>query len=71
MGVVDGTHPLIFPLQILVLYNAVANDGLLARPYLVTEIQRFGETIESFKPTILNRKIASEESFFHKRSRYP
>lgn len=47
------------PLQMLTFYNAIANDGELVKPYLVSEIQRFGETIKTFKPTILKRKIAS------------
>mgnify|MGYP000473182137 CR=1 FL=1 len=50
------------PLQILTFYNAVANNGTLVKPYLVSEIQRFGETTETFKPTILKRQIASDRT---------
>lgn len=52
------------PLQLLQFYNAVANDGVMVKPYLVSEIQQFGETIEKFRPTIIKRKIASEETVF-------
>lgn len=49
------------PLQTLNLYNAVANDGVMVKPYLVSEIQDHGETIEKFKPTVINKKIASDK----------
>ena len=48
------------PLQLLTFFNAVANDGVLVKPQLVTEIQRYGEVIERFKPTILNNRFASK-----------
>ncbi|MEN0002625.1 MAG: penicillin-binding protein [Bacteroidota bacterium] len=47
------------PLQILTFFNAVANDGEMVKPYLVKEISRFGETIDQFRPVVLQRKIAS------------
>lgn len=50
------------PLQLLTFYNAIANGGTLVKPYVVQEIQRFGETIRTFKPTILKRKIASAKT---------
>ncbi len=50
------------PLQMLTFYNAVANNGELVKPYLVSEIQRFGETVKTFQPTILKRKIASSRT---------
>jgi cell division protein FtsI (penicillin-binding protein 3) len=49
----------ITPLQLLNFYNAVANDGVMMKPMLVTEIQRFGETIERIKPIALKQRIAS------------
>jgi len=54
-----GYEVLITPLQLLNFYNAVANDGRMMRPYLVSEIQHFGETIKTYKPTVVNRGIAS------------
>lgn len=50
------------PLQLLTFYNAVANGGTLVKPYLVSEIQRFGVTTQKFKPTILKRQIASDHT---------
>ena len=50
------------PLQMLTFYNAVANDGCMMKPYLVKEVQRFGETISRFKPTILKKEIAQSST---------
>lgn len=47
------------PLQLLTFYNAVANDGKMMKPYLVSAIQRMGKTKEQFYPTVINRRIAS------------
>ena len=46
------------PLQLLTFYNAIANDGQMMKPYLVEEIQQYGETIKRFPPTVVKRKIA-------------
>ena len=50
------------PLQILTLYNTVANNGLMVKPHLVTEIQLFGQTVEKIPPTVVNRRIASSST---------
>jgi cell division protein FtsI (penicillin-binding protein 3) len=47
------------PLQILSLYNAVANDGKMMRPMFVEEIRQTGSIVKQFTPTVLNRSIAS------------
>ncbi len=52
----------ITPLQLLAFYNAIANNGVLVKPYLVSEIQRFGKIVRTFKPTILKRRIASSKT---------
>jgi cell division protein FtsI (penicillin-binding protein 3) len=57
-----GYETALTPLQMLNLYNAVANDGQMMQPYLLSDIQRFGEVIKTFKPTIVKRKIASKKS---------
>lgn len=48
----------ITPLQLLNLYNSVANNGKMMKPYLVSEIKRFDETVETFQPTVVNEEIA-------------
>ena len=57
-----GYELTITPLQLLNFYNAVANNGVMMKPYLVERIQNFGEVEEVFKPTIVNRKIASKNT---------
>ncbi len=47
------------PLQILTLYNAVANEGKMVRPMFTEEIKQTGSTLKSFKPTVINRAIAN------------
>lgn len=48
------------PLNILSLYNAVANNGKLLSPIFVREIRRLGNPIEQFKAKVLNDKICSD-----------
>ncbi len=47
------------PLQTLTLYNAVANNGRMMKPYLVDNIQKDGIIIKQFEPTVLRENIAS------------
>jgi len=46
------------PLQLLAFYNAVANNGKYMKPYLVTQIQHFGETLKTFNPIVIKEQIA-------------
>ena len=48
------------PLQILNFYNAIANNGQMIKPYLVSEVQRNGKTVRSFGPEVLHPMICSE-----------
>lgn len=57
-----GYETAITPLQMLTFYNAVANDGEMMKPYLLSEVQRFGESIKTYKPTIVKRRIASKKT---------
>ena len=50
------------PLQLITLYNAIANGGRMMKPLFVTEIRRGGQTIEKYDPVVLNEHIASPES---------
>jgi cell division protein FtsI (penicillin-binding protein 3) len=47
----------ISPLNTLTLYNAIANDGKMMKPYLVNSVQVDGNAIAQFQPTVLNEKI--------------
>lgn len=48
------------PLQMLVLYNAVANDGKMISPLFVREIRKVGNTVKTFKARVINEQIASK-----------
>lgn len=47
------------PLQILTLYNAVANGGRMMKPMFVKEIRKEGVTLQTIEPVVLNEHIAS------------
>ncbi|MFM9948563.1 MAG: penicillin-binding protein [Saprospiraceae bacterium] len=50
------------PLQLLTFFNTIANDGQLVKPMLVSEIQRFGKTLETFPTTVVKERIASKRT---------
>jgi cell division protein FtsI (penicillin-binding protein 3) len=50
------------PLQLITLYNAIANGGRMMKPQFVTEIRRGSQTVEKYDPICLNEHIASPES---------
>lgn len=50
------------PLQTLVLYNAVANNGKMVAPLFVKEIRHLGNTVERFEPRVINPQIASPKT---------
>lgn len=49
------------PLHTLSLYNAIANDGKMMKPYLVNSIQSNGIVIKQFEPTVLDKSICKPE----------
>ena len=57
-----GYEELVTPLHLLMLYNAVANNGKMMRPYLVNSIKEMGIEIKSFSPRVLVDKICSDET---------
>lgn len=50
------------PLQTLTLYNAVANDGKMIKPFFVKEIKEWNKTIKKYNTEIINKKICSDET---------
>ena len=50
------------PMQILMFYNAIANNGRMVRPMLVTSIQQNGEDIKRFKPETVKSSICSSST---------
>ncbi len=50
------------PLQMLTLYNAVANNGEMVKPIFVKEIKEWNKTIKKFDREIINPKICSDQT---------
>jgi len=57
-----GYEVLVSPLQTLTLYNAVANNGKMMKPYLVNEIHQDGVVIEQKSPEVVIDGICSEQT---------
>ncbi|HEX8278664.1 MAG TPA: penicillin-binding protein 2, partial [Segetibacter sp.] len=57
-----GYNLTVSPLQMLTLYNAVANNGKMMRPYLVNEIREDGRTLQQFQPTVMVDSICSKQT---------
>jgi cell division protein FtsI (penicillin-binding protein 3) len=57
-----GYEIMLSPLQLLTVYNAVANNGRLMKPYLVNEIRNYGITIKKNEPIVLNEHVCSEST---------
>lgn len=49
------------PLHTLMLYNAIANNGKLMKPYLVNSIKNNGVLVQEFEPLILDENICKPE----------
>ena len=47
------------PLQLLTVYNAVANDGKMVKPRFIKEIQDRGDVVEKMKTDVINSMIVS------------
>ncbi len=50
------------PMQIMMFYNAIANNGRMMRPMLVHAIQQNGEVVRSFKPEVVKSSICSSRT---------
>lgn len=49
------------PLHTLMLYNAIANNGKMMKPYLVDAIKNNGITVKQFEPTVLDGQVAKPD----------
>ncbi|MFK7951305.1 MAG: penicillin-binding protein [Ekhidna sp.] len=50
------------PLQMLTLYNAVANDGKMVKPMIVKSVLKADKEVEDFDTEIINKKICSPKT---------
>lgn len=55
-----GYELTITPLQTLTLYNAIANNGVMMKPYFVTDVMEGGLPKEHFDPVVLNKKLIAD-----------
>lgn len=57
-----GYNVQVTPMQTITLYNAIANNGRMMRPYLVSAIRDENETLRTMQPTTVDEKICSDET---------
>ena len=57
-----GYEELVTPLHMLMLYNAVANNGKMMQPYLVNSVREYGVDVKKISPKVLVEKICSDET---------
>jgi cell division protein FtsI (penicillin-binding protein 3) len=57
-----GYNLLISPLQTLTLYNAIANQGKMMRPYLVSAIREEGVLIKEINPVTVHESVCSNQT---------
>lgn len=57
-----GYEELVTPLHMVMLYNAVANNGRMMKPYLVNAVREYGVEVQSFEPVAVVDKIADDET---------
>ena len=50
-----GYGVLISPLHTCMLYNAIANNGNMMKPYLVSSIKEYGKVVQNFEPTLVEK----------------
>lgn len=50
------------PLQTLIFYNAIANDGIMVKPRFIRQVRAMNRDIETFEVEIINPQIASNET---------
>lgn len=57
-----GYEVLVSPLQTLMLYNAVANNGTMMKPYLVSQVAQGGIALKTFAPQVMEQSICSQST---------
>ncbi|AXY77689.1 PASTA domain-containing protein [Paraflavitalea soli] len=57
-----GYEVLVSPLQTLMLYNAIANDGKMMKPYLVNAVKENGLVVKENHPEVLEQAVCNEQT---------
>lgn len=63
-----GYEVQITPLHTCMLYNAVANNGKMMRPYLISEVREYGNTIYKKQPQVIEKAIGDSATVAQLRS---
>jgi cell division protein FtsI (penicillin-binding protein 3) len=50
----------ITPMQTLTFYNSIANNGVMVKPQLVSEIKKWNTTIKKFDTKVINPRVCSQ-----------
>ena len=50
------------PMQTLTFYNSVANNGVMVKPQLVSEIKKWNTTIKKYDPIVMNPRVCSPQT---------
>ena len=49
------------PLQMLTFFNAIANDGKMMKPYLVSEVKDMDRSVRRYFPRVLQKRVCKPE----------
>ena len=60
--IAHGYELQVSPLHSLMFYNAIANNGVMVKPYLVDKVKEYNRTVDSTTTTVLNEKICSDKT---------
>jgi cell division protein FtsI (penicillin-binding protein 3) len=52
-----GYEVKVSPLRTCMVYNTIANNGVMMKPYIVSEVRDYNTTIKKFEPTIVAQNI--------------
>ncbi|RYD51931.1 MAG: PASTA domain-containing protein [Sphingobacteriales bacterium] len=63
-----GYGVMVTPLHTCMLYNAVANNGRMMKPYLIHSVREYGRDVKVFDPVVLNESIVDSAGIRQLRS---
>jgi cell division protein FtsI (penicillin-binding protein 3) len=52
-----GYEVMVTPLRTCMVYNTIANNGVMMKPYIVNEVMEYGRSIKKIEPTVLAKNI--------------
>jgi cell division protein FtsI (penicillin-binding protein 3) len=52
-----GYEVKVSPLRTAMVYNTIANNGIMMKPYIVSEIKEYGQLVQQFAPTVVAKNV--------------